>query len=49
MSSRLFQSSLEENPEWNRLIKAILGALEFQSSLEENPEWNSGEVLKPWQ
>ncbi len=38
----MFQSSLEENPEWNaRVLVARVGDLQFQSSLEENPEWNS--------
>ncbi len=37
----VFQSSLEENPEWNLLLQSS-GAISkvFQSSLEENPEWN---------
>ncbi len=42
MVVRKFQSSLEENPEWNpsrNSAKKLF--LQFQSSLEENPEWNS--------
>ncbi len=36
-----FQSSLEENPEWNLLSSRLIStAIWFQSSLEENPEWN---------
>ncbi len=36
-----FQSSLEENPEWNMImIAAKIMLMPFQSSLEENPEWN---------
>ncbi len=38
---RAFQSSLEENPEWNECrVLQYWGAPGFQSSLEENPEWN---------
>ncbi len=36
-----FQSSLEENPEWNPLPLIVVPPIPvFQSSLEENPEWN---------
>ncbi len=39
--SVLFQSSLEENPEWNMpMIMRKDCKKMFQSSLEENPEWN---------
>ncbi len=37
-----FQSSLEENPEWNATPNATTPFAMFQSSLEENPEWNIG-------
>ncbi len=41
LDTRQFQSSLEENPEWNVFEVEAELVLKFQSSLEENPEWNS--------
>ncbi len=44
-----FQSSLEENPEWNGIFPpAFFDIGGFQSSLEENPEWNilAGGILR---
>ncbi len=43
IGSSPFQSSLEENPEWNSVLIGLVAAFSlFQSSLEENPEWNVG-------